>query len=91
VQNPVPAGTFVEVRLQKQSATVIHQVAQRRVQVLPCPIDQLGAVIGSHIRQLCKVVPDILFGATVLDLCIGKNLDDLLQSGNLAVVEAAIC
>ena len=89
-KNPVPASAFIEVRLQQQSATVIHQVAQRRVQVLPRTINQLGAIVGSHIRQLCKVVPDI-FGAPVLDLCIGKNLDDLLQSENLAVVETAIC
>jgi hypothetical protein len=35
MQKPLPACAFIEVRLQQQSATVIHQVAQRRVQVLP--------------------------------------------------------
>jgi hypothetical protein len=45
-------------------------------------IDQLGAVVRIHIRRLCKVVPDICCTA-VLNLGIGKNLDDLLQSGNV--------
>lgn len=39
LQNPPPAGTFVEVRLQQNPAIVIHQVAQSGVQVLPSPID----------------------------------------------------
>jgi hypothetical protein len=56
VQGPNPAGTFVEVRLQQQSAIVIHQVAQRRVQVLPCRIDQLGTVVCTHIGRFCKAL-----------------------------------
>ena len=54
------------------------------------PIDQLGAVVRTHIGQLRKVTPDICCTA-VLDLGIVKNLDDLLQCGNLAVVETALC
>jgi len=65
---------------------VIHQVAQRRVQVLPCPIDQLGTVVGGHVRQLCKVIPDICCTA-VLNLGVGEYFDDPVQSGKLAVVE----
>ena len=37
---------------------MIHQVAQRRVQVLLRPIDELGRY-RIHIGQLCKMVPDI--------------------------------
>jgi hypothetical protein len=90
VQNPVPAGTFVEVRLQQQSTTVIHQVAQRRVQVLLRPIDQLGAVFRIQIGQRCKMVSDV-FGAPVPDLGIGKYSSDLAQRGNLTVVETTLC
>ena len=88
LQNPPPAGTFVEVRLQQNPAIVIHQVAQSGVQVLPSSIDQLGAVFRIHLRQRCKMLPDVC-STTVLSLGIGKHFDDLLQSGNPVVVEAA--
>jgi hypothetical protein len=76
-QNPPLTGTLVEVRLQKDSAVVIDQVAQRGVQVLCSSIHQLGAVIRIHLLQPCEVIADIR-SATMLSLSVGENLDDLL-------------
>lgn len=90
LQNPLSAGALVEVRLQQKPTVVIHQVAQSRVQVLRGPIDQLSAVFRTYLRQRCKMLPDVC-SATARNLCVGKHLDNLLQSGNLPVIETAIC
>ena len=73
-----------------ESAVVIHQVAQGCVQVLRSPIDQLGTVSRTYIRQRCKMFLDVC-SATTCNLGVCKHLDDLLQCGNLRVIETAIC
>ena len=89
LQNPRSAGALVEVRLQQNSAVVIHQVTPGCGQILRSPIDQLGAVIRIHLRQVCKVFSNIC-NAVALNLGVIENLDDLVQSGNLTIVEAAM-
>jgi len=87
VQQPRAAAAFIEVVLQQNAAVVIDQVANRRVQVLSCAIEQLRAVIRADLRHMFELLSYVI-DASTFHLGVYENLNDAPQVGNLTVVEA---
>src|SRR5579872_1968760 len=85
-QEPLPAGAFVVMRFQQNSAVVVDEVAKRRVEALRGPIRELRTIVRGETGHLIEVVANISDAAT-RDPGIREDLDELLQGADLILVE----